>query len=158
GFEWDAVQMPLNPFDAHFHSFGKLVLPELKRRGVAALGMKPMGGTADSIKRGVVKGEELLRYAMSLPVATTICGMDSFEALRSNLKIAQNFTAMTPKEMAALETRCKPHAGDGHFEVYKTSLRFDNPVTRSSHGFPIDATQKEVKEMFKNPSGTWTAE
>jgi len=155
GYRWDTVQMPLNPFDASFHSFGKQVLPELGRRGIAALGMKPMGGTGDAIKRGLVKAEELLRYAMSLPVATTITGMDSPGLLRQNLKVAQGFTPMTEKEMAELERRCKPAAGDARFELYKVSLRYDNPVTRLPHGFPIDPTQKEVKEMLHEGTGTW---
>ena len=77
GYPFDSVQMPLNPFDANFHSFEKQVLPEVNRRGMAALGMKSMGGTAWGIKAGVVHAQEMLRYAMSLPVATTICGMDS---------------------------------------------------------------------------------
>ena len=46
GFPFDSVQMPLNPFDANFFSFHRQVLPELQRRGIAALGMKPMGGQA----------------------------------------------------------------------------------------------------------------
>jgi hypothetical protein len=37
GFPFDAVQMPLNAFDATFHSFETQVLPELNRRGIAAL-------------------------------------------------------------------------------------------------------------------------
>src|SRR5579883_1914001 len=41
GFPFDAVQMPLNPFDHHFMSFEQEVLPEVNRRGMAALGMKP---------------------------------------------------------------------------------------------------------------------
>ena len=38
------------------------------------------------------------------------------------------------------------------------SLKFDNPVTRLSHGFPIDAQQKEVKEMLEKGNGPWTTE
>jgi predicted aldo/keto reductase-like oxidoreductase len=155
GYRWDSVQMPLNPFDASFHSFGKLVLPELKRRGIAALGMKPMGGTAAAVKKGLVKAEELLRYAMSLPVTTTISGMNSPAVLRANLKVAQGFEPMTEKEMKELETRCKAAAADGRFEPYKVSLQFDNPVARMSHGFPIDGKQKEVREMLEKPFGTW---
>ncbi len=155
GYKWDSVQMPLNPFDASFHSFARLVLPEARKRGIAVLGMKPMGGTADAIKRGLCKAEELLRYAMSLPVATTICGMDSLDVLRANLKIAQGFTPLPEKEMRALERRCKQAAGDGRFEPYKVSLRYDNPVARLAHGFPIDGQQREVKEMLEKPFGTW---
>ncbi len=35
-----------------------------------------MGGTAWAVKNRMVSAEELLRYAMSLFVAVTICGMD----------------------------------------------------------------------------------
>src|SRR6266853_4948418 len=65
GYPFDSVQMPLNPFDANFHSFEKQVLPEVNRRGMAALGMKSMGGTAWGIKDGVVQAEEMLRNPMT---------------------------------------------------------------------------------------------
>src|SRR3954451_10092025 len=113
GYPFDAVQMPLNCLDATFHSFETQVLPEVNKRGIAALGMKSMGGTAAAVKSGLVKAEEMLRYAMSLPVATTIAGMDSLDVLRQNLRVARGFTAMTAKEMQALRDRCAKEAGDG---------------------------------------------
>jgi aryl-alcohol dehydrogenase-like predicted oxidoreductase len=155
GYPFDTVQMPLNPFDAGFHSFAKQVLPEVNRRGMAALGMKSMGGTAWAVKNRVVSADELLRYAMSLPVAVTICGMDSLDVLRQNLRIARGFTPMTDAEMDALRARCAPTAADGRYEPYKVSLRYDNPVTRLPHGFPIDPTQREVKDMLDKGTGTW---
>ncbi len=42
GFLFDTVQMPLNVMDAHYRSFGTLVLPELVKRGIGVLGMKPI--------------------------------------------------------------------------------------------------------------------
>src|SRR5437868_1302869 len=154
GYPFDTVQMPLHCLDATFRSFEKEVLPEANRRGIAALGMKPMGGTAWAVKGGLVKAEEMLRYAMSLPVATTIAGMDSFDVLRQNLRVAQGFAPMTTTQMQALRDRCAKAAGDGRHEVYKLSLRFDNPQARLPHGFPLDATQKEVQEMlFKEAGG-----
>ncbi len=155
GFPFDTVQMPLNPFDANFHSFEKQVLPEVNRRGMGALGMKSMGGTADAVKKGVVTAEELLRYAMSLPVATTISGMDSLAVLEQNLRVARGFTPMTPQEMDALRQRCAATAADGRFEPYKASLKFDNPLTRLPHGFPPDHDEKEVKAMTEQGYGTW---
>jgi len=154
-YAFDSVQMPLNPFDANFRSFEQQVLPEVNRRGMAALGMKSMGGTADGIRQGVLTAEEALRYAMSLPVATTICGMNSPEVLQQNLRVARGFQPMTAAQMQTVRQRCAASAADGRFEPYKLSLKFDNPVTRMSHGFPLDDQNKEVKEMFKNPSGTW---
>ena len=148
GFPFDSVQMPLNAFDANFRSFEKQVLPELNKRGIAALGMKPLNGHGDAIKQGVITAEEALRYAMSLPVATTITGIDSLEVLHQNLRIAQNFTPMSDSEMNELRERCKQDAADGRFELYKLSLKFDNPEARLAHGFPLDTQQSEVKDMF----------
>jgi uncharacterized protein len=148
GFPFDAVQMPLNPFDATFRSFETQVLPELNRRGIAALGMKPMSGHGEPVQNGAVTAEELLRYAMSLPVTVTITGMEKPDILRQNLRIAQNFTPMPAVEMQALRERVKPVAADGHFELYKVSLKFDNPEARIAHGFPIDQQSDEVKEWL----------
>jgi predicted aldo/keto reductase-like oxidoreductase len=50
GFPFDSAQMPLNAFDATFRSFEQKVLPELNRRGIAAVGMKPLNGRGDAIQ------------------------------------------------------------------------------------------------------------
>jgi uncharacterized protein len=155
GYPFDTVQMPLNPFDAGFHSFEKQVLPVVNQRGIAALGMKSMGGTAWAVKNGVVTADEMLRYAMSLPVAITISGMDSLEVLRRNLQVVRDFKPMTEKEMDDLRARCAPTAADGRYEPYKVSLRYDNPMTRLPHGFPIDPTQREVTEMLEKGDAPW---
>ena len=150
GYPFDSVQMPLNFFDANFLSFEKTVLPELLRRGIAPLGMKPMTGRAGAIKKGMVTAEQMLRYAMSLPVATTITGMESLEVLRKNLKVAQNFKPMTPEEMESLRQQTLEASGDGRFELYKTSIAYDNPEPRIAHDFPLDPQIKEVKDMFES--------
>jgi predicted aldo/keto reductase-like oxidoreductase len=154
GFPFDAVQMPLNAFDAHFLSFADQVLPELQRRGIAALGMKPLSGHGEPIVQGELSAEEALRYAMSLPVATTITGMDKLEVLRQNVKIARGFQPMTTAEMQALRERTRSSAGDGRYELYKVSLKFDNPEARMAHGFPLDEQSVEVKEMMKATENT----
>jgi len=155
-YPFDACQFPLNAFDAQFRSFERRVLPELQRRGVAALGMKSLGGSASAIKRGVLSAEEALRYAMSLPVATTITGMETAERLHQNLAVARGFTPYSPAEMSALRARCAPYAGDGRFEVYKTSLKYDNPEAREAHHFPVDSEQKEMKERLETSKGEKT--
>ncbi len=147
GFPFDAVQMPLNPFDANFFSFEQKVLPVLQKRGIAPLGMKPVSGHGEPVQKGVFTAEELLRYAMSLPVATTISGTSEVSMLQENLRTAQNFTPLTAAEMDRMRERAKPYAGDGRFELYKTSLKFDNPEARLAHEFPLDMASVEVKEM-----------
>ena len=155
GFSFDSVQMPLNPFDANFElSFEQLVLPELTRRNIAVLGMKPICGTAAPVKQSIITAEEMLRYAMSLPVATTITGMDNVDVVRQALRVAQNFQPMTPSEMQALRDRVRPYSLDGRFEPYKVSLKFDNPEARLAHEFPLDDQQSEVKEMMKAAQNT----
>ena len=81
--------------------------------------MKPINGTGDAVKAGVLSAEESLRYAMSLPVATTITGMESFDVLHQNLKVAQGFQPFSQVEMQALRDRCKEFAADGRYELYK---------------------------------------
>jgi len=154
GFPFDAVQMPLNVFDSQFHSFETHVLPELNKRGIAALGMKPISGHGEPVSRGVITVREALRYAMSLPVATTITGMESLDVLHQNLAIAQGFQPMSQPEMQALRERVKVQAADGRFELYKMSLKFDNPEARLAHEFPVDMQQVEMKEMIQATKNT----
>ncbi len=154
GFPFDSCQMPLNPFDSQFRSFERQVLPELNRRGIAALGMKPLQGHGDAILKGAITVEQALRYAMSLPVTTTISGIDKPEVLRQNLKIAQNFQPMQAAEMQQVRDSVKDYAADGRFELYKLSLKFDNPEARLSHEFPLDTQQVEVKEMLGSTENT----
>ena len=137
GFPFDSVQMPLNAFDYSFtRSFERQVLPELNRRGIAVLGMKPLSGHGEPIKAGALTAEEALRYAMSLPVATTITGIDGMDVLHPADR--PEFQTMTTAEMDELRNRCKQYAVDGRYELYKLSLKFDNPEARLAHGFPLD--------------------
>jgi hypothetical protein len=91
---------------------------------------------------------------MSLPVATTITGIDSLDVLQQNLQIARNFTPMSASEMDELRNRCKPYAADGRYELYKLSLKFDNPESRLAHGFPLDTQQIEVQDMLGSSENT----
>jgi aryl-alcohol dehydrogenase-like predicted oxidoreductase len=155
GFPFDSVQMPINPFDANFRSFEHEVLPELRKRGIACMAMKPSGGHGDPVTKGIFTIAELLKYSMSVPgVSTTISGMEKLEYLEENLKIAQGFTPLSEAEMQELRQRAKPYAGDGAFELYKTSIKFDNPETRYPHDFPQDMQSIEVRQIVKQTNNT----
>ena len=136
GFPFDACQLPLNGFDRHFRSFQTRVLPELARRGIAAIGMKSLGGDGRAIRKRAERVADALRYAMSLPVCTTVSGIDSLRVLRQNLRIARAFTPMTEQERAAFERALAPVAADGRFESYKTTAEHEGAVGREQHGFP----------------------
>jgi len=136
GFPFDTVQMPLNCLDASFRSFEQLVLPEARKRGIAVLGMKSMGGSGEIIIQGVVTPEEALKYAMTLPVASTICGVDSMQILDQNLAIARGFQPLSNSEMDSIRNQAKPYAADGRFELFKTTKKYDGNVGRQQHHFP----------------------
>jgi uncharacterized protein len=158
GYPFDTVQMPLNCFDASFRSFEKAVLPELVKRGIACLGMKPLTGKGAPIKANLVTPKEMLSYAMSLPgVAVTITGMESVDRVKQNVEIARGFKALDEKALQAIRDKCVGTAADGRYELYKVSLKFDNPEARRAHDFPIDSEQMEVKELLDYAAGKGSA-
>lgn len=136
GFPFDSCQLPLNGFDATFRSFERAVLPELIARGIAPIGMKSLGGDGSAVRKREVTAEAALRYAMSLPVATTVSGIDSLRVLRQNLRIARGFKPMTEQQREAHRKRLAKAAADGRFEMYKTTARFDGDEGRRVHGYP----------------------
>jgi aryl-alcohol dehydrogenase-like predicted oxidoreductase len=142
GFPFDACQLPLNGFDASFRSFQLQVLPELARQGIAAIGMKSLGGSGRAVTKRVSSVRDALRYAMSLPVCTTVSGIDSMAVLNQNLRVARGLKPMDAAQRAAYERRLEPMAQDGRFELYKTSAEHEGDEGRKQHGFP---TQDEVR-------------
>jgi aryl-alcohol dehydrogenase-like predicted oxidoreductase len=139
-FPFDTCQLPLNCFDSSFEtrSFERQVLPELLRLGIAPIGMKSLGGDGRQVTQKAITAEEGLRYAMSLPVMTTVSGIDSMRVLKQNLKVAAGFKRMSPRQMEALRVRVREEADDGRFELYKTTAKHEGPVGRKQHGFPDD--------------------
>ncbi|RYZ07077.1 MAG: aldo/keto reductase [Myxococcales bacterium] len=124
GFEFDTVQMPLNVMDAHYKSFEAKVLPVLEQRGIGVLGMKSMG-SGDILTAGVVKPEECLRYALSLPTSVVITGIDSRAVLEQDLKLMRDFVPYSAKEREELLARTAPAAANGKHELFKTSDKYD---------------------------------
>jgi predicted aldo/keto reductase-like oxidoreductase len=139
GYDWSAVQMPLNVMDAHYRSFQKLVLPQLVERGIAVLGMKSLGGNGSIVSQAKIPVDEALNYVLSLPITTLVSGIDSEEVLDQNLKIVRAFQPLDVAARHKLEAKSLAHAGDGRFELFKSSKQFDGPVHRKQHGFAVDA-------------------
>ena len=103
--------------------------------------MKSLGGDGRLITKKAARVEDALRYAMSLPVCTTVSGIDSMRVLRQNLKIATGFTPMSEDERRAYERGLEDAADDGRFELYKSTAMHEGEVGRKQHGFP---SQDEV--------------
>jgi len=139
-FDWASVLMPLNVMDVHFRSFQKLVLPELQRRKIAPLGMKSLGGSGSIVTKAGISPQDAIRYVLSLPICSLVSGIDSEKVLDKNLQIVRGFQPMTAAEIQQLEARTLSMAGDGRYELFKTSKSFDGPVHRKQHGFATEGT------------------
>ena len=137
GYPFDACQLPLNVFDATFRSFEQRVLPELLRQRIAPIGMKSLCGHGEAVGKRVISAQDALRYAMSLPVATTVSGIDSMKVLEQNLRIADGFKPLTATQMQRLRHRMAEPAADGRFERYKTTAEHEGDEGREQHGFPL---------------------
>jgi uncharacterized protein len=97
---FDCVQMSLNPAlkgkqgDA---SFEALALPVANRKKMGVIAMK-----AFAQARYEHSAEELIRYALSLPVSTVSVGMPNRKHLEEDVHLAKAFEPMTQPEMNAL--------------------------------------------------------
>ena len=101
GFTFDTVQMPLNVMDAHYRSFEKAVLPELVRRRTWVLGMKSMANGI-LLRSKTVTPVECLHYALNLPTAVVITGVDSMEILDQACEAVRAFRPMSDGEVQSL--------------------------------------------------------
>lgn len=101
--EWDAVQLPINVIDAHFESFQNRVLPVLNERKIGSLGMKSLSAGNAKLPRDLNLSPALCRhYALSTPISTLVCGIQTREELMSDLAIARDFKPLTEEKIEEL--------------------------------------------------------
>ena len=129
-FDFDAILLAVNAADVHYLSFKNYLLPEAQKKGVAIIGMKvatrgrmistwtppPLEEQPERMRTplpGTITIKEALNYNMTLPVSTTILGVDNVEQIRENMQIASQFSPLTEQEMQALEFKTLPIARQG---------------------------------------------
>jgi predicted aldo/keto reductase-like oxidoreductase len=135
-FEWDAVQMPVNILDASYRSFEKEVIPICQEKEIGIVGMKSLGGHgARIINKTDLTADTCIRYALSQPISTLVVGMASMKELQENIRTVRNFIQFDDNEKETLATRYSDVAGDGRYELYKSSQQFDGSHHRRQHGF-----------------------
>jgi uncharacterized protein len=135
-YPWASVQMPVNVLDMSFRSFVSGVIPAAARKGIAVIGMKSLGGSAQLILEAGIPVEECLRFALSQQIATLVCGMESTADVDQNVRIASDFQPMSAAEQQALVAATRAVASDGRYEWFKTTQYYDSAVHRVQHGFP----------------------
>lgn len=108
-----------------------LFMPNGARSPRIASGLK-LRNVASKQLRGICT----LRYAMSLPVAVTISGMEAYSLLERYLEVAHGFQPLSAAEMQHLRDRSLPLAVDGRLELFKTTKKYDGDLGREQHHFP----------------------
>jgi predicted aldo/keto reductase-like oxidoreductase len=144
GFEFDAVQMPLNVMDAHYRSFANLVVPELVKHHVGVIGMKSMANGI-ILKSKTVSPIECLHFAMNLPTSVVVTGIDSLPILDQAFEAARTFRPMSHAETKALLAKTANAASHGEYEPFKTTSIFDGTATNPSW---LGEEPKQVKELM----------
>ena len=135
-FDWETVQMPINMMDAQFRSFRQEIVPVCLERGAGVIGMKSLGGGVIP-NRAAISAETCIRYALSQPVSSLVVGILSMDELLQNVATARAFEPMSESEQQTLLAGVKDVAGDGRFELYKTTQRMDGPYHVKQHGFEV---------------------
>jgi aryl-alcohol dehydrogenase-like predicted oxidoreductase len=143
GFKFDTVQMPLNVMDAHYRSFGKLVVGELVKQKIGILGMKPMANGV-ILKSKTVTPIECLHYALNLPTSVVITGIDSMEILDQACEAVRTFRPLSEAQLKALLAKTAKAASTGEFEPFKTTSLFDSTAQNPAW---LGEESPRVKEM-----------
>lgn len=124
-FPFDTILMAINAADRHYLSFQDHLLPTALARQMGTISMKaatrgrmlsswtpPPADQQPANMRTTLPGaitiEEALTYNLSLPVSTTIIGVDTVKQLEDNVALASRFTPLSEAEVRAIEKRTLP--------------------------------------------------
>lgn len=103
----DCVQMAMNP--ARALQFEELALPAAKKKNLGIILMKV---TAQEKLVGTGTGKaamnDLIRYALSLPVTTAVMGMPKPEFIEQNVASVKAFKPLSAREMDQLRKQVEP--------------------------------------------------
>jgi predicted aldo/keto reductase-like oxidoreductase len=130
-YPFDSILLAVNAADIHYLSFKNYLLPEAQKQGIAIISMKiatrgrmlscwtppPLEEQTDvrlrTPKPGTISIKEALTYNMSLPVSTSIIGVDSVAQIEENVKIASEFTPLSQAQMEEIEFKTLPIVRQG---------------------------------------------
>jgi aryl-alcohol dehydrogenase-like predicted oxidoreductase len=148
GFKFDTAQMPLNVMDAHYRSFEKLVVPELVKHKIGVLGMKSMANGI-LLKSKTATPIECLHYALNLPTAVVITGIDSMEILDQAFEAGRTFHPLSEEELDTLLAKTAVAAATGRYEPFKTTSIFDSTAQNPQW------LGEEPPEVQQRPPSAW---
>lgn len=122
GFEFDAVQMPINVVDPHYQSFIDQVVPVCNARNIGTLGMKSLAAQDARIPRETgIDPVDCRRFALSMPISSLVIGIQNRTELRSDIALARDFQPFSEQEVIDLLALTESKAKDGAIEPYKAA-------------------------------------
>jgi len=129
-YPFDLILLAINAADIHYLSFKNYLLPEAQKQQIAIVGMKVVTRgrmlstwtpplIADqparmaTLKPGTITIQEALQYNLSLPVSTTIIGIDNVAQIEEDVKIASEFSPLNEEQMKEIEFKTLPIVRQG---------------------------------------------
>ena len=119
-YDFDNVLVAINAADKHYNSFIEKFLPTAVEQGIGIVGMKIPARDRIFDMGGIITMKEAMDYVMTLPVSTIIIGIDEIAELEENIRIAQEFVALSADELLAIEDKAKPHYE--HLQFFKDGI------------------------------------
>jgi predicted aldo/keto reductase-like oxidoreductase len=124
-FPFDTILMAINAADRHYLSFLEHLLPLAQQLKMGTISMKvatrgrvlstwtppPADEQPERMRTklpGTLTIQEALAYNLSLPVSTTIIGVDTVAQIEQNVAFAAGFTPLSDAQMRDLEKRTLP--------------------------------------------------
>ncbi len=111
-YPFDNVLMAINAADKHYNPFIERLLPTAVEKEMGIVAMKIPARDRIFANGGILSMKQAMEYVLTLPVSTAIIGIDNIEELEENIKIAENFHALTEDKMLEIEELTKPHYRD----------------------------------------------
>lgn len=106
----DSVLMPVNPVEEILGGFLTHTLPVAKKKGIAVIGMKVMGGSHYILPKLEVTPELLIRYALAHDITLPIVGCSSPEEVDVLTETAEGPGPLPEREGKALVEKFRPYA------------------------------------------------
>ncbi len=124
-FPFDTILMAINAADRHYLSFLEHLLPSAMQAQMGTISMKvatrgrvlstwtppPLDQQNERMRTslpGTLTIREALSYNLSLPVSTTIIGVDTVAQIEENAELASTFNPLSEAQMRELEKRTLP--------------------------------------------------
>jgi predicted aldo/keto reductase-like oxidoreductase len=119
--DFDCTQMALNAARAGMQkgrgalgepvgdTFEAVALPVAKKKNLGVIAMKIF---AQDGLAGKAPAEKLIRYSLSLPVATAVIGMPKLEFVEQNLAVVRSFRPMSLEEMEQISGELRVHKAE----------------------------------------------